>query len=543
MSTAIVAANVRPASIEWRWGTIFQAIVPSSAMHTFADVASEGGRLEQSLLIVSFESPVATRMLAFLESAPSDVLHSVEGILPISYLGRLNEAIVATIVRAPVRVSALNAATVFAAHVSKPYIRRSIQRLLSVDHVARSVHEMLSHPLIAQMCECYRNLSKYQGVDNEDSKPEYSGPRIRCMTWPPEAQKSLIRDLEAAGAPLGASVGSFTHLLCVVYVRDTVAATSPAGNLIFFGLLPLDHLPLGPAPDEFSFNHAPSSASSGIAVFNGNESGSLPSHSLPDPQGTTGSHSRAQYKLHEAIEALRDRTPADFLSASGGTLGALHTSSSSARVTTNWRAIDVGAAPGGWTAFLAGPDVGCSKVMAVDAASLSPAVLVMPSVCHVKSSLQEALVSGALDVNAPYDLLVADLNADPRDCARWLSPLFPLMKPGSALVLTMKLPYATVDSELTQGQPIIEAAAEMLSFGWTAFHCRWLMANTVNERTLFAFRRAVPVGPPPLQDSGREAFFNSRRSHHFRKALALQRQAAALPNCAPPEVPISSAEP
>ncbi len=516
--------------------------MPSSQLRAIADAAVEGGRLEQSLVILSFESPLATRMLAFLEAAPSNVLHSVEGILPISYLGRLNEAIVATIVRAPVGVSATDAAVILAAYVAKPYIRRSIQRLLSVDHVAHSVQEMLSHPLIAHMCLSYRNSPKGQGFDSKDLKAsEYAGPRIRCLSWPPEAQKSLICELEAAGAPLGASVGSFTHLLCVVFAASTssntpASSSTSADNMIFFGLLPLDHLPLGPAPDE--------SAAPGIAAVAGNELGALPPDASIFPQGITASHSRAQYKLHEAVETLRDNTPADFVAESGDTLGALHASArSTARVATNWRAIDVGAAPGGWTAFLAGPDVGCSKVMAVDAATLAPAVFALPSVCHVRSSLQGALAAGALAANAPYDLLVADLNADPRDCARWLSPLFDLMKPGSALILTMKLPYASIDSELTGGQPIIEAAADMLSFGWTAFHCRWLMANTVNERTLFAFRRVVQVGPPPLQDSGREAVFNIRRSHQFRKARALQRQAAALPNGAPPEVPISATEP
>jgi hypothetical protein len=517
MNYSLPGTIVRPASLGWRWRTVLQAVVPVASLDAIVNSASHFGRLQQPLMIVSFESPVATRMLAFLESAPIDISHGVEGLLPISHPGPLKEAIVAALVRAPPTTSAVEAAVNLASYVAKPFIRRSIQRLLSVDHVARSFHEMLLHHPIHRILVSYQSFLKCQASD-----VQYTGPRIRCMAWPPEAQKRLVLELSTAGLPLGASVGDFTHLLCVVYIHDAGTSSfslpNRCGNLMLFSLLSIDHLPLGPSPDEFHLHHAPSSERSVIPADASNVPGSLP---VLDPQSFTGSHCRAQYKLHEAIEALRDATPIEFLAEAGQTLEALR--DSCAEEKTKWCAIDVGAAPGGWTAFLAGPHVGCSKVMAVDAASLAPAVLAIPSVCHVRSSLQDALVSGALDANAPYDMLVADLNADPRDCARWMSPLFPLMKSGSALVLTMKLPYATIDSEKAHGQPIIEAAAGLLSFGWTAFHCRWLMANTVNERTLFAFRRASPVGPPPSQDIGRQDVFNIRRSHQFRKERALQK--------------------
>jgi hypothetical protein len=93
---------------------------------------------------------------------------------------------------------------------------------------------------------------------------------MRCMTWPPQAQKSLVSELEA---PLGASVGSFTRLLCVVHVHYAATAQSlnaqlqsSCRDIMLFGLLPLDHLPLGPSPDELSSNHAPApSAASAVA--------------------------------------------------------------------------------------------------------------------------------------------------------------------------------------------------------------------------------------------------------------------------------------
>jgi hypothetical protein len=542
MCDATAATSVRLASHAWRYSSISQALIPEAALRALAHANSDGGRLQEPLLIVSFESPIATRMLAFFQTAPVDVLQSVQGILPVTHSGRLNEAIVAAVVRAPATSSACDAAKNLSAYVAKPYIRRSIQRLLSVDHVASGFLEMLSHPPIREIIDAYKS-----SADNRSSEAEYAGPRIRCMTWPPEAQKTLVRELGAAGAPLGASVGSFTHLLCVVCLQDAATAASsnaecrsPFGNVILYGLLPFDHLPLGPSPDELSFNHAPASSADSAAADKPCASPSLSAFNL---HGISASCCRAQYKLHEAMDVLRRAAPADFVAECGSALSALRTECSiSGQTETGWRAIDVGAAPGGWTSFLAGPLVGCSKVIAVDAASLAPAVLAIPSVYHVRSNLQDALTSGALSADAPYDLLVADLNADPRDCARWISPLFSLMRPGSVLVLTMKLPYASVDSEMAHGQPIIQAASEMLSFGWSGFHCRWLTANTVNERTLFAFRRESSLGAPPSAHSARKDVFNIRKSHHFRKARALLRKSGAGASAPPPQTDASSAQ-
>jgi len=79
----------------------------------------------------------------------------------------------------------------------------------------------------------------------------------------------------------------------------------------------------------------------------------------------------------------------------------------------------------------------------------------------------------------------------------------------------------------------------LLSFGWTGFYCTWLIANTVNERTLFAFRRGAAVGPPPPIDIAREEVFNVRKSHQFRKARALLKKSGggagvSLPQTAVP---------
>ncbi|CAN0312524.1 unnamed protein product, partial [Phaeothamnion confervicola] len=53
----------------------------------------------------------------------------------------------------------------------------------------------------------------------------------------------------------------------------------------------------------------------------------------------------------------------------------------------SWRAIDLGASPGGWTDFLAQR---CATVVAVDPAHLAPAVAVLPNVVHVQKKAEDA---------------------------------------------------------------------------------------------------------------------------------------------------------
>ncbi|CAM9301998.1 unnamed protein product, partial [Ectocarpus sp. 13 AM-2016] len=53
----------------------------------------------------------------------------------------------------------------------------------------------------------------------------------------------------------------------------------------------------------------------------------------------------------------------------------------------DWTAIDIGAAPGGWTSFLASK---CRRVLSVDPAELDAAVLALPNVVHVQKPIEAA---------------------------------------------------------------------------------------------------------------------------------------------------------
>jgi RNA recognition motif-containing protein len=73
-----------------------------------------------------------------------------------------------------------------------------------------------------------------------------------------------------------------------------------------------------------------------------------------------------------------------------------------ARVMTSSVALDVGAAPGGWTKYLAESVVGCQKVFSIDPANLSPVVLENEKVVHIPRQIQDALPDMEKDVVGIY---------------------------------------------------------------------------------------------------------------------------------------------
>ena len=104
-------------------------------------------------------------------------------------------------------------------------------------------------------------------------------------------------------------------------------------------------------------------------------------------------------------------------------------------------AVDVGAAPGSWTAVLAGlPSM--RRVFAVDPAEMAPGVLGLRPVRHIPRSAAEAPPAISAELAglgaAQIDVLVCDVNAHGRDALALLTPLLPLLRPGGLLVWTLK---------------------------------------------------------------------------------------------------------
>jgi FtsJ-like methyltransferase len=97
-------------------------------------------------------------------------------------------------------------------------------------------------------------------------------------------------------------------------------------------------------------------------------------------------------------------------------------------------AVDVGAAPGGWSEFLA-EHCGVRTVYAVDPAELAPDM--PPNVVHMRMT-GAAAIQILLRDGIRADVLVCDMNIFPNAALDILEPLLPVLRPGALVVITFK---------------------------------------------------------------------------------------------------------
>ncbi|MBR5868318.1 MAG: hypothetical protein IKZ21_02625 [Clostridia bacterium] len=121
--------------------------------------------------------------------------------------------------------------------------------------------------------------------------------------------------------------------------------------------------------------------------------------------------SRAEFKLTEVFDLLGLNLPEDP------------------------RAIDLGAAPGGWTQALLQRG---ARVTAVDPAKLDPRITANPRVTHYEGLSQDYLREHA--GGRKFDILVNDMRMDARESVRVTLEALPLLGSGAPLVVTLKLP-------------------------------------------------------------------------------------------------------
>ncbi len=133
--------------------------------------------------------------------------------------------------------------------------------------------------------------------------------------------------------------------------------------------------------------------------------------------------SRAEFKLLEALEVFGLELPAAGL------------------------ALDMGAAPGGWTRLLAQRGL---RVIAVDPAALDPRVAVLPNVTHIRTTIENYLPQ-----RAAFDVIVNDMRMDARDSARVMLTAAPLLKPDGFAVMTLKLPVKGMSDVFKQALRIL----------------------------------------------------------------------------------------
>jgi len=101
------------------------------------------------------------------------------------------------------------------------------------------------------------------------------------------------------------------------------------------------------------------------------------------------------------------------------------------RLDAHERALDIGAAPGGWTSLLLERGL---DVTAIDPADLHPSLVGHPRVTWLKRNAGEVSFPPGT-----FDLLVCDMSWDPATMAKLVLRLSPSLKPGAEAVVTVKL--------------------------------------------------------------------------------------------------------
>ena len=127
-----------------------------------------------------------------------------------------------------------------------------------------------------------------------------------------------------------------------------------------------------------------------------------------------GQISRAEFKLLEAMELFRLSLPASGM------------------------ALDLGAAPGGWTRILRQHSM---KVVAVDPAELDPRISTDSAVRHIHDTAQRYLPQA----NEEFDVILNDMRMDARDSARLMVMASKNLRDSGWALLTLKLPMKGID--------------------------------------------------------------------------------------------------
>lgn len=163
-------------------------------------------------------------------------------------------------------------------------------------------------------------------------------------------------------------------------------------------------------------------------------------HRLKDLDGQI---SRAEHKLEEALTVFGLALP------SAG------------------KALDLGAAPGGWTRVLRQHGL---AVTAVDPADLDPRLLADQGIVHVRQKVQDYR-----DLTPRFSVIVNDLRMDPADSVDVMVRVRPMLLPGGVAVQTLKLPEEHMTPRRTLDT--IRAALARLAEHYTVLGARHLYHN------------------------------------------------------------------
>lgn len=125
-------------------------------------------------------------------------------------------------------------------------------------------------------------------------------------------------------------------------------------------------------------------------------------------------------------------------------------------------AIDIGAAPGGWTSLLLERGL---QVTAIDPAALDERVLGHPSLIHLKKNASEVKLA-----KASFDLLVCDMSWSPMQMSKLVLDLQYALKPYATGIITIKLMHKKVMQS-------IRDVKERLGSGFNILQAKQLFHN------------------------------------------------------------------
>jgi 23S rRNA (cytidine2498-2'-O)-methyltransferase len=127
-------------------------------------------------------------------------------------------------------------------------------------------------------------------------------------------------------------------------------------------------------------------------------------------------------------------------------------------------ALDIGAAPGGWSSFLLERGL---KVTAVDPAKMHPSILDSPRLTHIRKNADSVKFR-----EGQFDLLVCDMSWNPKQTAKMVIDLLYALVPGGTAVVTVKLMSKKPMALIKEVISLFEASQMQVQRAKQLFHNR-----------------------------------------------------------------------
>lgn len=142
-----------------------------------------------------------------------------------------------------------------------------------------------------------------------------------------------------------------------------------------------------------------------------------------------------------------------------------------------FKVLDIGASPGGWTEYMSNH---VKKVIAVDPADLK---VHRKNVVHYSKRIQNS--HKKLHQYKPFDIIMCDINQNPQDTVKIINSLSSKLNFQGFLIMTIKLVRKSRSGQKT----LIEKTVESLRENFKNIKVEWLISNTEYERMLYGEKK------------------------------------------------------